>query len=223
MKYTYQRLISVEEALQELRQGRMLIVTDNEDRENEGDFIMAAEKVTPEAVNFIITQGRGLLCQALTLERAWELSLPFMVNENSSAHCTAFTVSVDAKEGTTTGISAFDRARTIQTLLDPSTKPEDLLRPGHIFPLVAREGGVLARPGHTEAAVDLPRLAGLYPSGILCEILDKDGSMARMPRLLEIAEEFDLHIITIARLVEWLSQRVQRRGRTTSSAVSLTV
>lgn len=204
-------LIDVEEAVEELRAGRILIVTDNEDRENEGDFIMAAEKVTPEAVNFIITVGRGLLCQAITLQRAWELSLPFMVNDNTSVHTTAFTVSVDAREGTTTGISAFDRAKTIRTLIDPDTRPEDLLRPGHMFPLIAREGGLLARKGHTEATVDLCRIAGLYPSGILCEILDKDGHMARLPELMDLAERFGLKIITVERIVDWLIHRTPIR------------
>lgn len=204
-------LIDVEEAVEELRAGRILIVTDNEDRENEGDFIMAAEKVTPEAVNFIITVGRGLLCQAITLQRAWELSLPFMVNDNTSVHTTAFTVSVDAREGTTTGISAFDRAKTIRTLIDPDTRPEDLLRPGHMFPLIAREGGLLARKGHTEATVDLCRIAGLYPSGILCEILDEDGHMARLPELMDLAERFGLKIITVERIVDWLIHRMPIR------------
>ncbi|GAB4221820.1 MAG: hypothetical protein Kow009_13150 [Spirochaetales bacterium] len=198
-------LVEVEEALEELRAGRILIVTDSEDRENEGDFIMAAEKVSPEAVNFILTAGRGLLCQAITPQRATELSLPLMVKENTSAHTTAFTVSVDAREGTTTGISAYDRAVTIRTLIDPDSRPEDLLRPGHIFPLVAREGGLTARTGHTEAAVDLCTLAGLYPSGILCEILAEDGHMARLPGLLELAERYGLKIITVERIVEWMS------------------
>jgi len=208
----HQVLIDVEEAVEELRAGRILIVTDNEDRENEGDFIMAAEKVTPQAVNFIVTVGRGLLCQAITLQRAWELNLPFMVNDNTSVHSTAFTVSVDAKEGTTTGISAFDRARTIHTLIDPASKPEDLLRPGHVFPLIAREGGLLTRKGHTEATVDLCRLAGLYPSGILCEILDQDGHMARLPKLVQIAEQYRLKIITVERIVDWITNRQFKRG-----------
>jgi 3,4-dihydroxy 2-butanone 4-phosphate synthase/GTP cyclohydrolase II len=208
----HQVLIDVEEAVEELRAGSILIVTDNEDRENEGDFIMAAEKVTPQAVNFIITVGRGLLCQAITLQRAWELNLPFMVNDNTSVHSTAFTVSVDAKEGTTTGISAFDRARTIHTLIDPASRPEDLLRPGHVFPLIAREGGLLTRKGHTEATVDLCRLAGLYPSGILCEILDEDGHMARLPKLVQIAEQYQLKIITVERIVDWITNRQFKRG-----------
>jgi len=207
-----QVLIDVEEAVEELRAGRILIVTDNEDRENEGDFIMAAEKVTPQAVNFIITVGRGLLCQAITLQRAWELNLPFMVNDNTSVHTTAFTVSVDAKAGTTTGISAFDRARTIHVLIDPATRQEDLLRPGHIFPLIAREGGLLTRKGHTEATVDLCRLAGLYPSGILCEILDEDGHMARLPKLVQIAEQYRLKIITVERIFNWITNRLFKRG-----------
>ena len=194
---------TVEEAIEEIRAGGMLIVVDDEDRENEGDFIMAAEKVTPEAVNFMAARGRGLLCQAITVERARELDLPPMAPDNTSAHTTAFTVSVDARAVTTTGISAFDRAATIRAVVDPATRPDDLLRPGHIFPLVARDGGVLARQGHTEASVDLPRLAGLHPSGILCEILDDDGRMARLPRLAVMAREYGLKIVTVESLVRW--------------------
>ncbi|MDR3342537.1 MAG: 3,4-dihydroxy-2-butanone-4-phosphate synthase [Treponema sp.] len=196
----------VEEALEEIRRGNMLIVTDDEGRENEGDFIMAAEKAGPESVNFVIQYGRGLLCQAITEGRSWELDLPPMVQENTSAHTTAFTVSVDARQGTTTGISAFDRAATIQALVNPATRPEDLYRPGHIFPLIARGGGVLTREGHTETAVDLARIAGLTPSGILCEIVDDNGAMARLPRLEDIAHRHGIKILTVASLVRWRRQ-----------------
>jgi 3,4-dihydroxy 2-butanone 4-phosphate synthase/GTP cyclohydrolase II len=192
-----------EEAIEEIRRGKILIVTDDEDRENEGDFVMAAEGVTPEAVNFIVRRGRGLLCQALSADSARRLELPLMTDENTSLHETAFTLSVDARAGTTTGISAFDRAVTVRALADPRTRPEDLARPGHIFPLIAAEGGVLARRGHTEAAADLARLAGFAPSGILCEILDEDGAMARMGRLQEIAAEEGLKILTIKELAAW--------------------
>jgi 3,4-dihydroxy 2-butanone 4-phosphate synthase/GTP cyclohydrolase II len=197
------RFAYTEEAVEEIRRGKILIVTDDEDRENEGDFVMAAGQATPEAVNFMVRQGGGLLCQAITAARARELRLPFMVSENTALHMTAFTVSVDALGGTTTGISAFDRAATVRALWDPRTRPEDLARPGHVFPLVAAEGGVLTRQGHTEAAADLARLAGFAPSGILCEILDEDGRMARMPRLREIAAESGLKILTIKELTAW--------------------
>jgi len=195
--------LEVEEAIDEIRRGKMIIVTDNEDRENEGDLVMAAEKVSPEAVNFIAAHARGLLCQAIKSERAAALELPLMVKKNTSLHTTAFTISVDAKEGTTTGISAFDRAATIKALVNPGTRAEELCRPGHIFPLVAKDGGVLARDGHTETAVDLARLAGLLPSGILCEILDSDGTMARLPRLEEMALEHGLKILTVEKLIAW--------------------
>ena len=194
---------SIETALEEIRQGKMIIVTDNEDRENECDFIMAAEKVTPSDVNFMTIYGRGLICQSITPERARELELFPMEKDNTSVHTTAFTVSVDAKNITSTGISAFDRAATIKSIIDPQTLPTDLLRPGHIFPLIAKAGGVLERDGHTEAAVDLPRLAGLTPSGILCEILDEDGTMARLPSLKEIAKKHNLKIVTVESLIRW--------------------
>ena len=193
-----------ETAVAEIRRGSMLIVTDNEDRENEGDFIMAAACAGPDAVNFMALHGRGLICQAITEDRAAALELPPMAPRNTSAHTTAFTVSVDARQGTTTGISAFDRAVTIKTLIDPQAKPEDLCRPGHIFPLAARRGGLLERQGHTEAAMELARLAGRGPSGILCEILDTDGRMARLPRLEEIAQEHRLRIVTVETLVRYL-------------------
>ena len=195
--------MEVEEAIDEIRRGKMIIVTDNEDRENEGDLIMAAEKVSPDALNFIASYARGLLCQAITAERAEELELPLMVKKNTAVHSTGFTVSVDAREGTTTGISIFDRDVTIKALINPATRPEDLCRPGHIFPLIAKPGGVLARDGHTETTVDLARLAGLSPSGILCEILDDDGTMARLPRLEKMAQEYGLKILTVEKLIAW--------------------
>ncbi len=204
---------NVEAALEDLRNGKILIVVDDEDRENEGDFIMAADKVTPEAINFMAKYGRGIICLAITDERARELDLEYMVNQNTAIHGTAFTVTIDAKHGTTTGVSAYDRAHTIRVAIDPKTRPEDLARPGHIFPLIAKPGGVLRRAGHTEAVVDLARLAGLTPAGVLCEIMDEDGQMARLPRLREIAREFDLRIITIAELIEYrrLKEKLIRR------------
>ena len=173
----------IEEALEDIRQGKMVILVDDEDRENEGDLTMAAEKVTPEAINFMAKYGRGLICLSLTEERLNELRLPMMVSENTSRFQTAFTVSVDARKGVTTGISAADRATTILTAVDDNTQPEDLVSPGHIFPLRAREGGVLVRTGQTEGSVDLARLAGLKPAGVICEIMKDDGTMARMPDL----------------------------------------
>lgn len=195
--------ISIEDALEELKQGKILIVTDDKNRENEGDFIALAENITPEMVNFMITRGRGLLCVPMTIERLEELDIPPMVGNNSAKLGTAFTVSVDAIEGTTTGISASDRANTIRALANPASCPEDFARPGHIFPLAAVAGGVLRRAGHTEAVVDLARLAGKQPIGVLCEILDDDGTMARTAKLQELAQEFDLGIITIADLIEY--------------------
>jgi len=193
---------AIEEAIEDIRQGKMLVVVDDEDRENEGDLVMAAEKVTPEAINFMASYGRGLICLPMTGKRLDELDLPAMVSNNTDPHCTAFTVSVDAV-GTTTGISAHERALTIQKMLDPETKPEDLRRPGHIFPLRAKEGGVLRRTGHTEAAVDLATLAGLYPAGVICEIMKDDGTMARVPELLKFAKKHNLKIVTIADLIEY--------------------
>jgi len=198
---------SIEDAVEDIRQGKLIVVVDDEDRENEGDLIAAASKATPEMINFIVKHGRGLLCAPITKERAEELQLPPMVERNTEKHGTAFTVSVDYKHGTATGISAFDRAKTILSLVDPSTRPDDLARPGHIFPLVAKKGGVLRRAGHTEATVDLARLAELYPAGLLCEIMDADGSMARLPRLKEIAKEFSLKIITIKDLIAYRQRR----------------
>lgn len=193
---------TIEEGIEEIRQGRMLVVVDDEDRENEGDLVMAAEKVTPEAVNFMATNGRGLICTPLAMERCDELDLQAMVKNNTDSHETAFTVSVDAKT-TTTGISAHERALTIKTLLDPKTKPADLSRPGHVFPLRAQRGGVLRRAGHTEAAIDLAKAAGLYPAGVICEIMKEDGTMARVPELLEFAKKHGLKIITIADLINY--------------------
>jgi 3,4-dihydroxy 2-butanone 4-phosphate synthase/GTP cyclohydrolase II len=197
------QLATIEEAVKDIRNGKIVIVVDDEDRENEGDFIMAAEKVTPEAINFMAKEGRGLICLAITEERAKELELEPMVPENKAIHGTNFTVSIDAVHGTTTGISAYDRSVTIKTAIHPETRPEDLARPGHIFPIVARAGGVLERAGHTEAVVDLARLAGLSPAGVMCEIMDENGQMARMDKLQEIARKFDLKIITIADLIAY--------------------
>jgi 3,4-dihydroxy 2-butanone 4-phosphate synthase/GTP cyclohydrolase II len=201
------KLNTIEEAIEDIRQGKIIIVVDDEDRENEGDFIAAAEKVTPEMINFMATHGRGLICAPLTEARCKELDLNLMVTNNTVLHETQFTVSVDLiGHGCTTGISVHDRAKTIQFLVDDNTKPEDLGRPGHIFPLRAKQGGVLRRTGHTEAAIDLARLAGLKPAGILVEILNEDGSMARLPQLFEVAKKFDLKIISIEDLVAYRMQ-----------------
>lgn len=193
---------SIETALDEIREGKMVVVVDDEDRENEGDLLMAAEKVTPEAINFMATYGRGLICVPLTKERIIALQLEQMVSQNTDPHGTAFTVSVDG-ETTTTGISAHERALTVKILSDPASKPGNLRRPGHIFPLQAREGGVLVRAGHTEGAVDLARLAGLKPAGVICEIMNEDGSMARVPDLLKFAKKHNLKIVTIQDLISY--------------------
>ena len=198
------KLNTIEEAIEDIKQGKIIIVVDDEDRENEGDFIAAAEKVTPEMINFMTHYGRGLLCAPLLEKRCKELGLDMMVENNTVLHHTQFTVSIDLKgEGCTTGISVFDRAKTIKALVKPETNPEDFGRPGHIFPLKAKEGGVLRRTGHTEAAVDLARLAGLEPAGILIEILNEDGSMARLPQLVKVAEKHNLKIISIEDLVAY--------------------
>ena len=198
------KLNTIEEAIEDIKQGKIVIVVDDENRENEGDFIAAAEKVTPEMINFMTQHGRGLLCAPLLEKRCKELGLDMMVENNTVLHHTQFTVSIDLKgEGCTTGISVFDRAKTIKALVKPQTKPEDFGRPGHIFPLKAKEGGVLRRTGHTEAAVDLARLAGLEPAGILIEILNEDGSMARLPQLVKVAEKHNLKIISIEDLVAY--------------------
>ena len=198
------KLNTIEEAIEDIKQGKIVIVVDDENRENEGDFIAAAEKVTPEMINFMTQHGRGLLCAPLLEKRCKELGLDMMVENNTVLHHTQFTVSIDLKgEGCTTGISVFDRAKTIKALVKPETKPEDFGRPGHIFPLKAKEGGVLRRTGHTEAAVDLARLAGLEPAGILIEILNEDGSMARLPQLMKVAEKHNLKIISIEDLIAY--------------------
>jgi 3,4-dihydroxy 2-butanone 4-phosphate synthase/GTP cyclohydrolase II len=193
--------ISVDEAVARIARGEQVIVVDDEDRENEGDLILASDKVSPEAINFMARYGRGLICISLTPDRCDELDLPLMVDKNTSTHGTAFCVSVEAGEGITTGISAHDRAATVRALIDPETRPRDLQRPGHMFPLRARRGGVLKRAGHTEASVDLTRMAGLAPSGVLCEIMDDDGQMARLPRLVEFAREHGVGILTVADLI----------------------
>jgi len=194
---------TIEEAIEEIREGRLIIVVDDEDRENEGDFLMAAEKVTPQAVNFMARHGRGLICMPCTPDRLDELNINPMVADNTSAHETAFAVSIGAKGKITTGISAYDRAVTIQAVVDPRTRPEDISKPGHVFPLRAREGGVLRRAGHTEAAVDLARLAGFFPAGVICEIMNEDGTMARVAQLAEIKKQFGLKMVTIEELIRY--------------------
>ncbi len=195
---------TIPEAVEDLRQGKIIIVVDDEDRENEGDFIMLAEKATPEAVNFMAKHGRGLICVPMTPERLQDLDINFMVRDNTALLGTAFTVSVDYRYGgVSTGISAADRAATIQALIDPKVEPGDLARPGHIFPIAAVSGGVLRRAGHTEAVVDLARAAGAYPAGVLCEIMDEDGTMARLPVLFKLARQFNLRIITVRAMIEY--------------------
>ncbi|MBI4417925.1 MAG: bifunctional 3,4-dihydroxy-2-butanone-4-phosphate synthase/GTP cyclohydrolase II [Ignavibacteriales bacterium] len=201
------RFHSIEEAIEDLRAGKILIVVDDEDRENEGDFVVAAEKANAKVINFFLKEGRGVVCAPLSNERAVELRLEPMVDANTSLHETPFTVSVDYVHGTTTGVSAADRAVTVRALIDPSARPADFARPGHIFPLRASEGGVLRRAGHTEAVVDLCRLAGLYPAGVLCEILSEDGTMARVPELMRISAKFGLKVITVRSLIEYRMQR----------------
>jgi 3,4-dihydroxy 2-butanone 4-phosphate synthase/GTP cyclohydrolase II len=195
--------VSIQEALEEIRAGRMLVVVDDEDRENEGDLVCAAEKVTPEVINFMATHARGLICMPLTEERCDELHLTMQVADNTSFLGTAFTVSIEARRGVTTGISAADRATTILTAVDPKTRPQDLARPGHVFPLRARTGGVLVRPGQTEASVDMARIAGLYPAGVICEIMNPDGAMSRLPDLEVFAKQHNLKIISVADLVRY--------------------
>ena len=209
--------VTIEEALEEIRQGRLLLVVDDEDRENEGDLLLAAEKTTPEAVNFMATHGRGLICMPMTGERLDELKLGMMVAENTAPMGTAFTVTVDARRGVTTGTSAYDRAVTIRTLVDPQIQAEDLTVPGHIFPLRAKDGGVLRRAGHTEAVVDFARLAGCAPAGVICEVLDENGSMARLPQLKELAGRYGLKMITIKDLIEYRTrnERLVRRVAST--------
>ena len=195
--------ITVEEAVSAVKAGKMVVIVDDEDRENEGDLVVAAEKATPDVINFMVTHARGLICVPMMAQRLRQLQIPMMVQDNTARLSTAFTVSVDALNGTTTGISAQDRSTTVQALIDPETRPEDLGRPGHIFPLRYAEGGVLVRAGHTEATVDLPRMAGMYPAGVLCEIMGEDGSMARMPELEALSAENDIGIVTIADIIAY--------------------
>ena len=196
-------LLTVEEAIERYRNGEMVIIVDDEDRENEGDLAIAAEKASPEAINFMAKYGRGLICLAISGKRLDELQIPLMVQRNTARFGTAFTVSIEARHGVTTGISAHDRAQTIKTVLDPKTRPEDIVMPGHVFPLRAREGGVLVRAGQTEASVDLAKLAGMYPAGVICEIMNEDGTMARLPQLEVFAAEHGLGIISVAQIIEY--------------------
>ncbi|MGA9099478.1 MAG: bifunctional 3,4-dihydroxy-2-butanone-4-phosphate synthase/GTP cyclohydrolase II, partial [Methanotrichaceae archaeon] len=198
---------NIEEAIEEVRRGRIIIILDDENRENEGDLMMAAEKITPESINFLARYGCGLICMPMTAERLRELDLPLMTSTNTESMGTAFTVSVDAKHNTTTGISAFDRATTAQALIDPVTTRRDLSVPGHMFPLQAKSGGVLRRTGHTEACVDLARLAGLYPAGVICEIMAEDGTMARLPQLESFAEKHNIKMVTIESLIKYRMKR----------------
>ena len=197
----------VEEGIKDVKKGIPLIIVDDEERENEGDFVVASEKITPDTINFMAKEGRGLICVSLLEKRLMELDLPLMTTNITARHGTAFAVSVDAKDGTSTGISAFDRATTIKKLIDQNTKPSDLSRPGHVFPIKAKEGGTLRRAGHTEASIDIAKLAGLYPSAVICEIMDEDGSMARLTRLLEIADKRKLKVVTIKSLIEYRQKR----------------
>jgi 3,4-dihydroxy 2-butanone 4-phosphate synthase/GTP cyclohydrolase II len=208
----------VEEAVEEIRQGRMIVLVDDEDRENEGDLTLAAEKITPEAINFMAKFGRGLICLALTEQRCDELNLPLMSPINTSVHGTAFCEAIDAKLGVTTGISASDRAITVFTAIDSKTRPQDLARPGHMFPLRARNGGVLVRAGQTEASVDLARIAGLNPSGVICEIMNEDGTMSRVPQLIEFCREHKLKMLTVADLIRYRMQH-ERYVRRVAEAI----
>ncbi len=210
---------NIEAALEDIRQGKMVILVDDEDRENEGDLAMAAELVTPEAVNFMAREGRGLICLSLTEERADELDLPLMVQENTSSFGTAFTVSIEARRGVSTGISAKDRATTIQVALADESQAKDLARPGHVFPLRAKKGGVLVRAGQTEGSVDLARLAGLKPAGVICEIMNDDGSMARMPQLKKFAKQHDLKVVTVADLVSYRMRKELLVHRATDTII----
>ncbi len=210
----------VPSAIEEIRSGRMIVVVDDEDRENEGDLTLAAEKVTPEAINFMAKYGRGLVCLALTEERLDHLRIGPMTSENTSNYGTAFCEAIDARDGVTTGISAYDRARTIQVAIDPATRPSDLARPGHVFPLRARKGGVLVRAGQTEASVDLARLAGLVPAGIICEIMRDDGSMARIPDLIDFCRTHNLKILTVAELIRYRMQHERYVHRVGEALVS---
>ena len=199
-------LSSIEDVIEDIKAGKMIILVDDEDRENEGDLVIAGDQVTPESINFMAKEGRGLVCLAMTKDRVDQLGLPLMAQRNSSRHQTAFTISIEAREGVTTGISAADRAQTVSVAIDPTKTSADIATPGHIFPLVAREGGVLVRAGHTEASVDLAKLAGLNPSGVICEIMNEDGTMARLPDLIPFAEKHGLKITTIRDLIEYRRQ-----------------
>lgn len=211
------KLSSIESAIEALRRGGIIIVVDDEDRENEGDFVFSAEKATPEHINFITKYGRGMVCVPTTGERLSDLELDLMVEKNTALHGTPFTITVDYKIGTTTGISAFDRAATIRAIADPKAKSSDFARPGHVFPLMAMEGGVLRRAGHTEAVVDLCKIAGLFPAGVLCEIMDEDGNMARLPKLMEIAKNNNLPIISVRDLIEYRRKNEKLVRRITSA------
>jgi 3,4-dihydroxy 2-butanone 4-phosphate synthase/GTP cyclohydrolase II len=209
----------IEDIIDDVREGRMVIIVDDEDRENEGDVMVAAEKATPEAITFMARYACGLICLSLTEERARRLDLPLMVQENTSPYNTAFTVSIEAKEGVTTGISAYDRAKTIQVAIDDESKADDLARPGHIFPLMARNGGVLVRVGHTEASLDLAKLAGLKPSGVICEVMKEDGTMARLPDLEIFAEKHGLKIVSIADLIKYKTKNEKLVRRVTETRI----
>jgi 3,4-dihydroxy 2-butanone 4-phosphate synthase / GTP cyclohydrolase II len=210
---------TIEEALEDIRAGRVVIVVDDADRENEGDFVMAADRATPEAVNFMVTNGRGIVCMPMTQQRLDELRIPLMVSKNNESHGTAFAVSIDIRGRTTTGTSAFDRAATVRAITDPELGPDDIRMPGHVFPLMAQEGGVLKRAGHTEATVDLARLAGMYPAGVLCEVLHPDGTMARLPELVRVAAEHGLKMISIADLIEYRRRREHLVKRTAEASI----
>ena len=196
-------LATIKEAIEDIKAGRFIIIVDDEGRENEGDLAVAAEMVDPDAINFMAKYGRGLICMPIIGQRLDELNIPLMVGENTSKHNTAFTISIEAKKKVSTGISAYDRAATVKAMLDPATRPEDIARPGHTFPLRAREGGVLVRAGHTEAIVDLARLAGLYPAGVICEVMNEDGTMARLPQLEKVAKEYKLKVVSITDLITY--------------------
>src|SRR5881398_3307831 len=215
MTEKYSSFATVEEAVEEIRQGRMVVLVDDEDRENEGDLAMAAEKITPDAINFMAKYGRGLICMPLTEDRCDELRLPLMSPINTSVHGTAFCEAIDARVGVTTGISASDRAITVLTAIEPKTRPQDLARPGHMFPLRARNGGVLVRAGQTEASVDIARIAGLSDSGVICEIMNEDGTMSRVPQLIEFCRQHNLKMLTVAELIRYRMKNeryVQRIG-----------
>jgi 3,4-dihydroxy 2-butanone 4-phosphate synthase/GTP cyclohydrolase II len=215
-------LANISEAIEDIRAGKFIIIVDDESRENEGDLAMPAEKVTPEVINFMAKHGRGLICLPIIGQRLDELGIPLMVTNNTSRYSTAFTVSIEAKNKVTTGISAFDRAQTIKTVLDPNTKSGDLVQPGHIFPIRAREGGVLVRAGHTEAIVDLAKLAGLYPAGVICEIMDEDGTMARLPQLEEMASKFASKIVAITDLIAYRIRHEKLVQRVTEAKLPTT-